>query len=57
VLDVAEEATRYIVSVRFSGDIVEEKGAAATPFDEVWHLAKPRDGSRGWVVAGIQQVQ
>jgi predicted lipid-binding transport protein (Tim44 family) len=57
VLDVAEEATRYVVSVRFNGDIVEEKGAAATPFDEVWHLAKPRDGSRGWVVAGIQQVQ
>ena len=57
VLDVTEEATRYIVSVRFNGEIVEEKGAPAVAFDEVWHLMKPRDGSRGWVVAGIQQVQ
>ena len=35
----------------------EEDGAAAQPFAEVWHMAKPRDGSRGWVLAGIQQVQ
>jgi len=57
VLDVAEEATRYIVSVRFSGLIREEKDAAAAPFDEIWHMAKPTDNSRGWVLAGIQQVQ
>ena len=57
VLDVAEEAVRYVVSVRFTGEIREEKGAAPTALDEVWHLAKPRDGSKGWVVAGIQQVQ
>ena len=57
VLDVAEEPTRYVVSVRFNGEIIEERGAAAAPFDEVWHLSKPRDGSRGWVIAGIQQVQ
>ncbi|MDE2440012.1 MAG: Tim44 domain-containing protein [Betaproteobacteria bacterium] len=57
VLDVAEEATRYIVSVRFSGLIREEKDAAAAPFDEIWHMTKPTDNSRGWVLAGIQQVQ
>jgi predicted lipid-binding transport protein (Tim44 family) len=57
VLDVAEEPSRYVVSVRFSGEIVEERGATATPLDEVWHLTKPRDGSRGWVISGIQQVQ
>ena len=57
VLDVAEEAGRYIVSVHFNGLIREEDGAAAQPFAEVWHMAKPRDGSRGWVLAGIQQVQ
>jgi len=57
VLDVAEEASRYIVSVRFSGLIREEKDAAAGPFDEIWHMTKPRDGSRGWTLAGIQQVQ
>lgn len=57
VLDVAEEASRYVVSVRFTGLISEEAGAPAAPFDEIWHMTKPRDGSRGWVLAGIQQVQ
>jgi predicted lipid-binding transport protein (Tim44 family) len=57
VLDVAEEAARYVVSVRFHGLIRESGEAAAAPFDEIWHMIKPRDGSRGWVVAGIQQVQ
>ena len=57
VLDVAEEASRYIVSVRFHGLISEERGAAAQPFDEIWHMTKPRDGSTGWAIAGIQQVQ
>lgn len=57
VLDVTEEANRYIVSVHFNGLIREEDGTAAQPFAEVWHMTKPRDGSRGWVLAGIQQVQ
>ena len=56
VLDVTEESSRYIVSVRFTGLISENK-AAAEPFDEIWHMTKPIDGSRGWVLAGIQQVQ
>ena len=57
VLDVAEEANRYIVSIRFTGLISEEKGAAPAPFDEIWHMTKPTDNSRGWVLSGIQQVQ
>ncbi|MDP3538370.1 MAG: Tim44-like domain-containing protein [Azonexus sp.] len=57
VLDVAEDATRYIVSVRFHGLIREEKDAATAPFDEIWNMTKPADGSRGWTLAGIQQVQ
>ncbi len=57
VLDVAEEASRYVVSVRFYGLISEERGAEAQPFDEIWHMTKPRDGSGGWAIAGIQQVQ
>jgi predicted lipid-binding transport protein (Tim44 family) len=28
----------------------------AEPFDEIWHLAKPRHGAGGWVLAGIQQA-
>lgn len=57
VVDVAEESQRFVVSVRFTGELQEEKGAAPVALDEVWHLTKPRDGSKGWIVAGIQQVQ
>ena len=53
VVDHAQEAQQQIVSVRFHGLIREEKDAAASPFDEVWHLVKPNDGSREWAIAGI----
>ncbi len=56
VLDFAQEADRQIVSVRFHGLIREEKEASAAPFDEVWHLVKPVDGSREWAIAGIGQT-
>jgi predicted lipid-binding transport protein (Tim44 family) len=56
LLEVATEAGQHIASVRFRGTLQEEREAAAVPFDEIWHLAKPTDGSRGWTVAGIQQV-
>ncbi len=57
VTDVAEEATRYIVSVRFAGLIREEKNGPAEPIDEIWNLVKSRDGKGGWLLAGIQQMQ
>lgn len=56
VLEVVEEAQRYIVSVRFTGLLREERDAPPAPFDEIWHLTKPRSGGAGWIVAGIQQV-
>lgn len=56
VLDVAEEAQQQIVSVRFHGLVREEQSAGAEPFDEVWHLVKPKDGSREWAIAGIEQM-
>jgi predicted lipid-binding transport protein (Tim44 family) len=56
VLDVAQEADRQIVSVRFHGLVREELEGVAAPFDEVWHLVKPADGSREWAIAGIQQT-
>ena len=56
VLDVASEADRQIVSVRFHGLIREQIDGVAEPFDEVWHLVKPADGSREWAIAGIQQA-
>lgn len=56
VLEFVEEAERQIVSVRFHGLIREETDAPAAPFDEVWHLVKPLDGSREWAIAGIAQT-
>lgn len=55
VLEVAEEAGNYIVSVRFSGLIREAQDAGPEEFTETWHLQKPVSGRSGWVVAGIQQ--
>ena len=51
-----EEGARYVVSVRFRGMIREDRGAEAQAIDEIWNMVKPRDGSGGWVVAGIQQT-
>lgn len=56
VLEVVEEPTQYVVSVRFTGSVREQPGALPEDLDEVWHLAKPRFGEGGWVIAGIQQV-
>ena len=55
LLEVVTEDKRHIASVHFSGQLREDDAAPAA-FAEIWHLAKPTDGSRGWNVAGIQQV-
>ncbi len=57
LLDVSTEDGQYVASVRFYGLLREEANAAPAPFDEVWHLSKPVSGERGWLVAGIQQMQ
>jgi predicted lipid-binding transport protein (Tim44 family) len=58
LIDFAEEDGRQIVSVRYTGRVREAEaapGSEPTPFDEVWHLVQPADGSRPWAIAGIQQ--
>lgn len=58
VIEVDEDADRYLVSVRFTG-VIRDSAATTEPdeaFDEVWHLMKSRQGSAGWVLAGIQQT-
>jgi predicted lipid-binding transport protein (Tim44 family) len=57
VLDVADDGQQQIVSVRFTGRIVEEQDGPAADFDEVWHLVKPHDDSRSWAIAGIEQMK
>lgn len=56
LLEIATEGERHWASVRFSGKVREEGGAAPEPFAEVWNLVKPADGSSGWLLAGIQQM-
>lgn len=56
VLDVNEEATQYVVSVRFTGSVRDEPGVEPEGLDEVWHLTKAKSGFGGWVIAGIQQA-
>ncbi len=56
VLDVAHEEERQVVSVRFHGQVVEEKDGQPVAFNEVWHLVKPNDDSRSWAIAGIEQM-
>jgi len=56
VLDVADEATQQVVSVRFRGMVREEVGADPVAFDEVWHLVKPHAEGSSWLIAGIEQL-
>lgn len=56
LLEVTSEGDRHWASVRFSGTVRETPGSAAEAFTEVWNLVKPKDGSSGWLLAGIQQM-
>ena len=56
VIEVDEDADRYLVSVRFTGAIRDDSGEPDESFDEIWHLMKTRQGNSGWVLAGIQQT-
>lgn len=57
LLGIEELATEYMASVEFSGMIREEPSAGPAPFREVWNMVKPKDGSAGWLVAGVQALQ
>jgi len=56
LLELATEGEQHWASVRFTGQVREAPDAPAEPFAEVWNLAKPADGSSGWLLAGIQQM-
>ena len=57
LLGIEETPAEYLASVEFSGMIREEPSAGPSPFREVWNMTKPVDGSRGWLVAGVQALQ
>ncbi len=55
VIEVDEDADRYLVSVRFTGVIRDGTSEPDDSFDEVWHLIKSKQGQSGWLLSGIQQ--
>ena len=55
VIEVDDDTQRYLVSVRFTGVMRDNSGEPDEAFDEIWHLMKPRQGSQGWALSGIQQ--
>jgi predicted lipid-binding transport protein (Tim44 family) len=57
LLGIEELGGEYMASVEFSGMIREDRNAGPSPFREVWNMTKPKDGSRGWLVAGVQALQ
>ncbi|MEO8938140.1 MAG: Tim44-like domain-containing protein [Burkholderiaceae bacterium] len=57
LLEVVIEGEQMLASLRYSGTIRESAGAAAQPFDEVWHLRKSAHAVNDpWLIAGIQQM-
>lgn len=57
LLGIEELADVYMASVEFSGMIREDASAGASPFREVWNMTKARNGTGGWLVAGVQALQ
>ena len=57
LLGIEELNDTYMASVEFSGMIREDASAGASPFREVWNMTKPKSGSGGWLVAGVQALQ
>ena len=57
LLGVEDLGDDYMASVEFSGMIREQPSAGPSPFREVWNMTKPKNGSRGWLVAGVQALQ
>ncbi len=56
LLGIEEINGEYLASVEFSGLIREETFGGATPFREVWNLARDKAGKGGWMLAGIEQL-
>jgi predicted lipid-binding transport protein (Tim44 family) len=57
LLGIEDLGGDYMASVEFSGMIREEPAAGPSPFREVWNMTKPKNGSSGWLVAGVQALQ
>jgi predicted lipid-binding transport protein (Tim44 family) len=56
LLGIEDLGNDYMASVEFSGMIREQPSAGPSPFREVWNMTKPKSGSSGWLVAGVQAL-
>ncbi len=57
IVEVSTEDGQHWASVRFRGLLREDGAPFPKPFDELWNLVKPADGSSGWLLAGIRQLE
>jgi predicted lipid-binding transport protein (Tim44 family) len=57
LLGIEELDAEYMASVEFSGLIREDASMGPNPFREVWNITRPKSGSGGWLVAGVQALQ
>ncbi len=57
LLGIEDLGDGYMASVEFSGMIREQPSDGPSPFREVWNMTKPKFGSSGWLVAGVQALQ
>jgi predicted lipid-binding transport protein (Tim44 family) len=57
LLGIEEMDAGYMASVEFSGLIREDISAGPNPFREVWNITRSKNGSGGWLVAGVQALQ
>jgi predicted lipid-binding transport protein (Tim44 family) len=56
LLEVADEGTYSVASVRFTGQLSENNGSPEN-VDEIWHIQKNlQDVNSAWLLAGIQQT-
>ncbi len=55
LLGIETDRGNYWASVEFTGKMREDGMVMGTAFRETWNLMKPVDGSKGWLLAGIQQ--
>ncbi len=56
LMGIETDRGQYWASVEFTGKMREDGMVMGSTFSEVWNLVKPVDGSKGWLVAGIQQT-
>ncbi len=53
LLDVRDEASETVATLRFTGT-AREDGAATAGFEDIWTLTKASNAAGGWLLAGVE---